>query len=203
MFGKITKTIIEYFDGVENDISESKTQTGQAVTHSEEFVKSKKDYKRTLSERIGDARNDEKKALIEEINNYEKSNNNTSIDNGSFIKNIDFKTISFGLIIFLFFVFVIKSCLSPDDLEKFDSEPFIISQHFVKDRLKSPRSANFPSFDYDSKYLGNGKFPVESYVDAKNIFGAEIRTPYLAILKFNVGDWGNPGNWTLESLTIN
>ena len=53
---------------------------------------------------------------------------------------------------------------------------------YLERHLKSPKSADFPGF-FDIKrshvrYLGDQKYLINSYVDAQNSFGAEIRTHF-------------------------
>ena len=69
---------------------------------------------------------------------------------------------------------------SNDDLPK---RAFYKSQEYVTAYLKAPASAKFPYYDSTSvkKTAGDGKgsmFEVQSYVDAQNSFGANIRTYY-------------------------
>ena len=59
----------------------------------------------------------------------------------------------------------------------------------VKKQLKSPKSADFPWNDAEYKITYQGKsddglyeYTVESYVDAKNSFGAEIRSEYTCVM---------------------
>ena len=78
-------------------------------------------------------------------------------------------------------------------------EAFVMSQSFMKKRLKAPSSASFPWYS-DSEvsvaHRGGGIFLVKSYVDAQNSFGAKLRTRYLCELKDNGHD-----SWSLISLT--
>ena len=78
---------------------------------------------------------------------------------------------------------------------------FLMSQDFVKARLKAPSTAEFPW--YDKSFvgdLGGGRFRVNAYVDAQNSFGAQIRSRYTCVLKATGDDrWGN---WKLESMDI-
>jgi hypothetical protein len=53
-----------------------------------------------------------------------------------------------------------------------------VCKDYVRDRLKSPRSADFPLLDWDIAKLSNGTYRVRSYVDAQNSFGANIRTRF-------------------------
>ena len=62
-------------------------------------------------------------------------------------------------------------------------------QEEVKKQLKSPKSADFPwGFDeYNITYQGESNdglymYSVESYVDAENAFGAEIRSEYMCMI---------------------
>ena len=62
-------------------------------------------------------------------------------------------------------------------------------QEEVKKQLKSPKSADFPwGFDeYNITYQGESEdglymYSVESYVDAENSFGAEIRSEYMCMI---------------------
>jgi hypothetical protein len=73
---------------------------------------------------------------------------------------------------------------------------FVMSQSFIKRRLKAPASASFPSGvdrDVETKHLGDCTHEVWAYVDSQNSFGAKIRTRYYAKLKYDVGT----GNWQL------
>jgi len=77
-------------------------------------------------------------------------------------------------------------------------EAFVMSQTFMKRRLKSPSTADFPWYtdsEVAVKHRGGGVFLVNSYVDAQNSFGAKLRTHYSCTLKDN----GNE-SWSLISL---
>jgi hypothetical protein len=105
-----------------------------------------------------------------------------------------------AILIFMILAFGSKSSeKKPDDLK---TEAFVITQTFVEQKLKSPSTAKFPSFDFQSVHLGNGKYKVTSYVDAQNSYGAKIRTNYQCTLKYNSGNWADYTNWTLLNLTF-
>jgi len=75
---------------------------------------------------------------------------------------------------------------------------FVMSQEFVKDRLKAPGTAKFPW--YDESFvddLGGGRFRVTAYVDAENSFGAKLRTHYTCVLSSSDGD-----RWSLENIEV-
>lgn len=71
-------------------------------------------------------------------------------------------------------------------------------QIYVERQLKSPKSADFPfgGGTYHTKDLGGGRYEVNSYVDAKNAFGTDIRTHFNGVIK------RQNGKWVLEYLTF-
>lgn len=76
-----------------------------------------------------------------------------------------------------------------------------MAQQFVKDRLKSPGSADFGGVfsDYQSAEdvvtdLGSNRFRVRAWVDAQNAFGGTIRTHFVCELKFE-----GENRWSLTS----
>lgn len=76
---------------------------------------------------------------------------------------------------------------------------FVMSQQFVRDRLKSPSSAKFPFISNATVIKQPGcRFVVRSYVDSQNSFGAMLRTDYVAELELQV----DRDNWRLHSLNF-
>jgi len=66
---------------------------------------------------------------------------------------------------------------------------YAMAQTLVKQNLKSPSTAEFPS--YNSRgvtiiYAGECVHKVSAYVDSQNAFGAVIRTPFSVELKNNI-----------------
>lgn len=60
-----------------------------------------------------------------------------------------------------------------------------MTQSFVKDKLKSPKSADFPTYgdsQVSIKKSGN-YYKVTGYVDAENSFGAEIRATFSLVME--------------------
>lgn len=79
---------------------------------------------------------------------------------------------------------------------------YVMSQEFVKQRLKSPASADFPYINNrDVIAVSNHDctFYVSAYVDAQNGFGAKIRTHYKATMKYDRDE----KVWRAPELTIN
>lgn len=71
---------------------------------------------------------------------------------------------------------------------------FVMSQNFMKKRLKSPATASFPSITADgvrSVVLKPCEYRVDAYVDSQNSFGATMRTRYTAAVANPDGgrDW--------------
>ena len=111
-------------------------------------------------------------------------------------------TITYCLIMIAVFALCIcaTSCGSSDSSSDNPDkiEAYVMSQEFVKERLKAPATADFPWYDENFvKELGDNKFEVNAYVDAENSFGAKVRTNYSCVLKY-VGD----DKWRAESVKL-
>lgn len=78
---------------------------------------------------------------------------------------------------------------------------YIMMEDFVEDRLKSPKSAEFPGiFDgrqSHTKKIGPHTYRINSYVDAQNSFGATIRNRFVGEIE-QTGE----NSWRLKSLDI-
>lgn len=78
---------------------------------------------------------------------------------------------------------------------------YVMTQDFVRNRLRSPRTAHFPMMaggEVNVFKSGACEFTVSGYVDAQNAFGAEIRNRYIAVVEAPVtGD-----TWTAKSVII-
>jgi hypothetical protein len=65
---------------------------------------------------------------------------------------------------------------------------FVMSQNFVKQRLKAPNTAEFPYITDRGVQVGtipNCSFDVSAYVDAQNAFGASIRNRYTVKMSYD------------------
>lgn len=64
-------------------------------------------------------------------------------------------------------------------------EVWAMSQSFVKEQLKSPKSADFPTYRDDNIHITNSGdyYKVSGYVDAENSFGAKLRNTFLLVLE--------------------
>lgn len=77
------------------------------------------------------------------------------------------------------------------DHKAMEVDAYVMSQEFIKKQLKAPATADFPlGSDGHVKYMGDSVFYIESYVDAQNSFGANLRNNYSGTIKFKGND-----NW--------
>lgn len=117
----------------------------------------------------------------------------------------------FGLIVIgsiLFSVFTSVACPSqtskgsPTPEAPSETMAFIQCKDFVKARLKSPGSADFPWADFKYAKRGPASFTIQSYVDSQNSFGALIRTNWVCRVTHKRGEVADIGNWTLDDLSL-
>ena len=76
---------------------------------------------------------------------------------------------------------------SSDDYDYLNSTCYYYSQRLVKEKLKSPKSAEFPSYSDNFAKRSGDTVTITAYVDAQNSFGATIRTDYVATIKIKDG----------------
>jgi len=114
----------------------------------------------------------------------------------------------YGFIILLVIVSVIMYSCSGDDRtpeqiaqDKIESDnrecknttmAGIMSQGFIKERLRSPATADFPFTPVSVTYLGDCVHVVKSYVDSQNGFGAIVRSNTMVKIKYvkEKENWG-------------
>ncbi|PZP54861.1 MAG: hypothetical protein DI586_08615 [Micavibrio aeruginosavorus] len=79
----------------------------------------------------------------------------------------------------------------------------VLCRSAVKEQLRSPSSADFPLLD-GSLTAGPrlNTLNWNSYVDAQNAYGAEIRTKYICTLRFDGGDIEKLESWSVARLNI-
>jgi len=79
----------------------------------------------------------------------------------------------------------------------------IICEGDVKQRLRSPASADFPFLDYRHLNKGRQRYLIQSYVDSQNAFGADIRTNWTCDIQYNgSGEDADRRNWTVHTLEM-
>lgn len=94
-----------------------------------------------------------------------------------------------GLIAALFLIIMAVYALKTEENSKSHiySQCYMYSQHLVKAKLKSPKSADFPWYS-DSFIEDKGDtIIVSAYVDADNSFGTSVRVHYKAKIKVEHG----------------
>jgi hypothetical protein len=79
---------------------------------------------------------------------------------------------------------------------------FIQCQAFVKNTLKAPATAQFPSKPQSAIDAGNNTFVVIATVDAQNSFGALLRNDWTCKTRYTGGHPASPGSWVMESVSL-
>lgn len=101
----------------------------------------------------------------------------------------------------LFLIFSVCLFIACDDNGATHTRASIISEDFVKARLKFPAEAEFNG-DYRGKTLSDSTFIVYQKFDAKNAFGVRSTYVYRAKMVYLGGDWTETSNWTYNELII-
>ena len=116
------------------------------------------------------------------------------------MKNMENGNAIITIVVIIFIILVIAamgSGSSFDDNRDYKREAYIMSQEFIKDELKSPSTAKFPTYtsisvieasDKHKEYGDHEVYEVDAYVDSENGFGAMIRTDYFMTLKRKADD---------------
>ena len=86
---------------------------------------------------------------------------------------------------------------SSTEAKDYKLEAYVMSQDFMKDYLKSPSTAKFPSYSKVNVVQTNNRYKVEGYVDSQNSFGATVQMKYYMILERDTD-----GGWTKISCDI-
>lgn len=109
----------------------------------------------------------------------------------------------------VFAICIICSCiywfsLGGEKEKDYKTASYIICQVYVKNNLKSPATAKFPSSSStDIRELEDNLFETRSYVDSQNSFGAMLRTNFYCKIKYIGpldGDEYLNSNWQLIDL---
>ncbi len=105
------------------------------------------------------------------------------------------------ILIWLPFLFSGSSSSTAPREEDYSTTAYLQSQAYVKNALKSPASADFPSA-YDIRDLGDNRFVVSSYVDSQNSFGAMLRSDWVVTVQYLGGNEFEGKSWKLEAMTV-
>lgn len=86
--------------------------------------------------------------------------------------------------------------------QEFASRAFIISKSYIKQKIKTPATAEFPFLDYQSTSLTPRTVEIRSYFDAQNNFGATVRTHYKIKMEQTGDDWADVSAWEILDFTM-
>ena len=109
-----------------------------------------------------------------------------------------------GLPVALIVALVVIGSLLPKAESDHRSMAVVQCKNYVKNRLRSPSSADFPWIDLDQSVVstGNETYIVSSYVDAQNAFGATVRNDYVCKIQYTGGERTDQRNWPLVDLSL-
>lgn len=115
-----------------------------------------------------------------------------------------FKDIILGFVGLIVAISIVSSCSNKSGNTDPDQATMasIQCESFVKDQLKAPASADFPSIADHIYKVGDNGYRIESHVDAQNSFGANLRSNYTCEIQWNGKDSADISNWTLANLQI-
>ena len=87
----------------------------------------------------------------------------------------------FGII----FVVILFSMLIPDSASNSKNlEAYVYSQQLIELQLKTPGTANFPTFEDSFVNQVGNIYTINAFVDSENSFGANVRSRYKCILRY-------------------
>lgn len=109
----------------------------------------------------------------------------------------------FVIVLVIWLLYAMVSCGSQESAEdkqvEMKQHAALVSRRFVEQYLKAPSTAKFPN-SYDVEVTQSGdKYIINSYVDAQNSFGAQIRSTYYCEMKYIGPD---EFGYSCESLSI-
>lgn len=93
-----------------------------------------------------------------------------------------------GIIVAVLLVVGIIGVLSPlfasrNPTDERNIDAWVCAQNAVSELLKSPSTADFPSYsDSYVEYMGENEYTISAYVDAANEFGATVRQNFTVVL---------------------
>lgn len=110
-----------------------------------------------------------------------------------------FQLLVIGSIIFIVLLMLISNNPNNDSKKNVDNfDACSAAQYFIKEKLKSPSTAVFQSYNEMRVSREGNDFVVSGYVDSQNGFGAMLRSDFMAVMKYHP----DAKNWTLEDYTF-
>lgn len=86
--------------------------------------------------------------------------------------------------------------------KEFASKAFLIAKNYIKKKIKTPPTAEFPFLDYQSTSISPRIVEIRSYFDAQNSFGATVRTHYSIKMEQTGDDWANLSAWEISDFKM-
>ena len=83
-----------------------------------------------------------------------------------------------------------------------DASAYVQCKNFVRERLRSPATADFPFMEYTSWDMGNDTWVVKSHVDSQNGLGAMIRSNWHCKVQYVGGNTSDQRSWRPLSIDI-
>ena len=86
--------------------------------------------------------------------------------------------------------------------QDFASRAFIISKSYVKRKIKTAATAQFPFSDFQSTSISPRIVVIRSYYDAQNSLGTTVRTHYTLRMEQTGDDWADLSAWEISEFTM-
>ncbi|UJB63604.1 hypothetical protein YS110_01945 [Acidovorax sp. YS12] len=83
-----------------------------------------------------------------------------------------------------------------------DASAYVQCKNFVRERLRSPATADFPFMEYTSWDMGNDTWVVKSHVDSQNGLGAMLRSNWHCKVQYVGGNTSDQRSWRPLSIDI-
>jgi hypothetical protein len=100
---------------------------------------------------------------------------------------------SIPIIAVVLLLFYMRSCFNESRREAANRPDLVgaytACEYFVKERLKAPRSAKFPWYNESMVRYNGSTYTVQSYVDAQNSFGAQLRMNFICSVTPSGESW--------------
>jgi len=94
----------------------------------------------------------------------------------------------------------IEQSIKPESINAFSAAQEFVILYLPKDRV---HTAKFPFIDHSGGEVSKNRFHIKSYVNFQNIYGADIRWEWRAIIDYKGGDVYDGTNWDLIKLYLN
>lgn len=117
-------------------------------------------------------------------------------------------SIIFGILL-IWIIIAIATCGGDNEIKTPKSEvtntrAWQIAKDMVRDKLKSPSTADFPWAEDGYRIEKDSIITIQGHVDSQNSFGAMIRMNFIIKMQYKGGDWADRWNWQeLEFVNIN